>query len=156
MLPSRALRAWLVLAGILRQLTKYEFTAAALDGFEQSIVADLQFLDKHLPVNILGLWYHQLLHVPRFIRLWGPPYAWWMLRFERHVGIIAKARKGNLHPDLNIVNRFTRTVPTSRVMVRYGVEAKQRLPVQALEKPAPHIVRRDRYPSILSNANLVV
>lgn len=46
---------------------------------------------------------HLSLHIPRFLRLFGPPHAWWAFPYERFIGILQRlltnSRFGKQTPD---------------------------------------------------------
>ena len=128
LLPEPALNAWLVLTRILKAVLKYEFTHEDLGRLKQTLLIDIAYLDEALPTNCLGLWYHHLIHIPEFIELWGPPYGYWMMRFERHISVFGRMRQGSHKLDHNVVNRFERTQNHSTILRAYQQQVEQVLP----------------------------
>lgn len=86
LLPAPQLEAWKRLMSLLRFLCQYEITRNSLQEYENNIIDNMEIIEKAFPAICLGLWFHYLYHMPEFVRAWGPPYVFWMFRFERLIG----------------------------------------------------------------------
>ncbi|EPS92627.1 hypothetical protein FOMPIDRAFT_1088453, partial [Fomitopsis schrenkii] len=80
------------LACAIRQGISYRITGQHIDAFARHMLAYLEGIRRILPHQSLLPSHHNALHIPDFLRRFGPMPGWWMFPFERVIGLLQKVK----------------------------------------------------------------
>ncbi|KAJ3531476.1 hypothetical protein NMY22_g8140 [Coprinellus aureogranulatus] len=87
---SLALESTFLLAMALRYATSHRTCASHQEKYFGYMTEYLQTLLKLHPGDNLHPNHHNALHLPTFLKLFGPIQGWWMFPFERLIGILQR------------------------------------------------------------------
>jgi len=94
------------LYGIFRHILRHQHRREWFAEYRLEITRRLCEICLVLPATQQSLWFHYIFHMMDHIETWGPAYHYSMMRFERHVGTLARDGKQRVHPEYNIASRW--------------------------------------------------
>lgn len=80
------------LACAIHQGISYRTSVKHRKAYARHMLAYLQDLRRLRPEQSLLPSHHNAMHVPRFLKLFGPMPGWWMFPFERVIGLLQKVQ----------------------------------------------------------------
>lgn len=80
------------LACAIRHGISYRIEERHITSFGEHMLAYLKGIRRILPGQSLLPSHHNALHIPDFLRRFGPMPGWWMFPFERVIGLLQKVK----------------------------------------------------------------
>jgi hypothetical protein len=85
----------MLLAIAVGQGTSYRTSEEHQDEYTQNMTTYLEHVLELFPDKPLRPNHHASLHLPEFLRRFGPAHGWWMFPFERLHGILQQINTNN-------------------------------------------------------------
>ena len=80
------------LACAIQQGISYRTSVRHRKAYAAHMLAYLQDIRRIRPERSLLPSHHNAMHIPRFLKLFGPMPGWWMFPFERVIGLLQKVQ----------------------------------------------------------------
>lgn len=106
MLGSRQRSTLFKLFDVLKRICAESVIIDAIQLLEEHVHTVLALIERDFPLSLQVIVFHLLHHLPRFIKMYGPVYSFWMYRYERFNSWIKRRALNRRYPEATVIQTY--------------------------------------------------
>ena len=117
MLAAKQRKTLYKLLDVITLLYAEEIDMGSIDQLEQDLHRVLALFERDFPLSLQVIVFHLLHHLPRYIKLFGPVYSFWMYPYERFNSWISRRVLNRRYPESTVLATYMQAY---RMGIFYG------------------------------------